>query len=379
MVGLMKKFERALARSAPGLVLTLAMAVVAGGGCRAPSARPRGIILISVDTLRADRVNAYGYTRRRVSPNIDALARDGVLFDSHIASAPWTTPSHMSIFTARYPTAHGITMPVTRLENALKLGQGYPQLSGEIPTFPELLQRAGWSTAAFTGGRTVDPRIGFGRGFERYGGSMVKLNQRKMRRMLAWLERQEGRPFFLFWHTFEVHAPYLRGRFLDEVLPHEQAERLRRRLTRILRRPGWKSVHTGRAALEDLDAFTLPVCDALYDGGIETFDGYLGTLIGWLRERGLYDKVAILLTSDHGEQLGERDGVFYDRHGYTVYEEMVRTPLIIKLPGGRHAGDLTVSAVSPAPTLAAMERLSFPPSIAMPRKIRMSRRATAAS
>jgi hypothetical protein len=131
-------------------------------GCPRGSPAPPSILLISIDTLRADRLNCYGYRRRRVSPNLDALARDSVLFEQHITASPWTTPSHMSLFTSLHPSAHGVT-PISGDLLVRIGGRGrIPSLSKDISTLPELLRANGWTTAAFTGGVTLDPRIGFG-------------------------------------------------------------------------------------------------------------------------------------------------------------------------------------------------------------------------
>jgi arylsulfatase len=316
--------------------MVVALAAVPSSCARAPS-RPCGVILISVDALRADRLNCYGYTARTVSRNVDALARDGVLFEAHIAASPWTTPSHMSMFTSLHPTAHGV-IDSYHLEELVQKGRGYPRLSEKTHTLSELLQQAGWATGAFTGGGTVDGRIGFGRGFDSLDQSMVKLSPKKTRRMIDWLAERRRRRFFLFWHTFEVHAPYLRTTFLDEVTDSERAAAVRKSFQAILRQPGAKDKEATEDSLKRLGAFTPEINAALYDGGIAYFDERLGELVAWLKKARLYDRLLILLTSDHGEQLGERGLGFYDIHGHTLYEEIIRTPLIVKLPGQRCAG-----------------------------------------
>jgi arylsulfatase A-like enzyme len=298
-----------------------------------------GIVFISVDTLRADRLNCYGYTRRRTSPHMDALARDGIRFASHVSASPWTTPSHMSMFTALNPSEHGVSGMARTVNNRLKLGEGYPVLPAEVPTLPEILKKAGWSTAAFTGGRTVDPRLGFGRGFDVYDTSMHKVSPKRERRIKEWVRAHARSRFFLFWHTFEVHAPYTRTDFLDEVLPSEAAARIREEIhARVESKRGRKLVEEGIEVLARNGAYNAGVADALYDGGIVHFDQALGDLVADLKAQGLYDRTVIALTSDHGEQLGERDGQFYNAHGHTNYEEQVRVPLIVKLPGQRAAG-----------------------------------------
>ncbi len=315
---------------------------------------PPNLILISVDTLRADRLNAYGYEARRVSPNIDGLAADGILFEGHVAASPWTTPSHLSLFTSLSPTAHGVTGTFSRLMNHL-LGRGsFDKLADSRQTLAEVLAGAGWDTAAFTGGLAMDPGIGFGQGFDSYDTSLVKMSPKGMGRLRAWLEVERERPFFLFWHTFEVHAPYLRTAFLPDVMPPDKVARVRRSLRRLAQSRGWKGTGEGAEILRRHGVYTQAVSEALYDGGVLSMDGWLGELLSALRDRGLYDRTLIVLTSDHGEQLGERsasagggdDGLgFYNAHGHTLYDEMLRVPLIVKLPGQRYAGT-RVAAVS---------------------------------
>jgi arylsulfatase A-like enzyme len=318
------------------------------------------VLLISIDTLRADRLNSYGYEGRRVSPRIDALARDGVLFEAHTSSAPWTKPAHMSLFTSLRPTAHGVTQLPRQGRDALGDGT-LPTLAPDVPTLPEILQGQGWPTAAFTGGVSLDPRIGFGRGFDLYDTAQFKLRKKSMAPLFAWLEAHQRGPFLLFWHTFEVHAPYLSGDFLPEVLPPESAATLDRALRRYRRQVPAHGAGTVERILEDHGAFTPEVTYALYDGGVLSMDRWVGRVLDHLEELDLYDRTLIVLTSDHGEQLGERDGRFYNVHGDTLYEEMVRVPLIVKLPGQEAAGTrvaVTTRGIDVMPTILDLADIS---------------------
>lgn len=319
------------------------LAVLAGPvACRRPSPRP-SVVLISLDTLRADRLNAYGYRGREVSPQIDGLARDGILFESHITASPWTTPAHLSLLTSLSPHSHGVTEAVGELTHALSKGGEYQSLAGSHPTLAEVLLRNGYATAAFTGGATMDPSIGFGRGFSLYDTSMAKLSEERVSAMIAWIDAHREQPFFLFWHTFEVHAPYHDAAFLGEVLPPGEAAALGRELAELARPEGpFLAEDLGEKALHDHGGMTREACSALYDGGVRSADRWVGRLLLALRRMGLYERTLVLLTSDHGEQLGEapgeeggraRDGHFYNAHGHTLYEELVRVPLIVKLPG----------------------------------------------
>jgi arylsulfatase A-like enzyme len=332
-----------------GLLLALCLA-----GCHAatrpPAPRASAVVLISIDTLRADRLNCYGFRERVVSPNLDGLAKDGILFENHIAAAPWTTPSHLSLLTSLYPSAHGVTGSFRDESEHLAEGVSFEKLSESTVTLAEAVSAHGFKTAAFTGGVTLDPKIGFGQGFERYDTSMYKLTQENMGDMAAWVRAQGHQRFFLFWHSFEVHAPYLDTSFLPEVLPPFKVRKVREALTPLEERVlHGRALGKGSAqALDDLGVLTKPVCEALYVGGIRAADRWLGRFLDLLRAQGLYDQALIVLTSDHGEELGDRDPRhIYDQHGHTLYEELLRVPLIVKLPGQEHAGS-RVSAVTRA-------------------------------
>ena len=298
-------------------------------------------MLISIDTLRADRLNSYGFKARTVSPNIDALGRDGIVFENHIAAAPWTTPSHLSLLTSLYPSAHGVTGSFRDESRRLAGGGSFEKLSESTVTLAEALSDRGFTAGAFTGGVTLDPKIGFGQGFSLYDTSMYKLSNENMDQMAAWVRARGSGRFFLFWHSFEVHAPYLETRFLPEVLPPAKVRKVREALgpleERVLK---GRAIGKGSAdALDALGVLTQPVCEALYVGGIRSADRWLGRLLDLLRAQGLYDRTLIVLTSDHGEEIGERGpGRIYDQHGHTLYEELLRVPLIVKLPGQERAG-----------------------------------------
>jgi arylsulfatase A-like enzyme len=320
--------------------------IACGGG--GTLATPPNVILVSIDTLRADRLNAYGYRERTLSPALDRLAGEGVLFENHISASPWTTPSHLSLLTSLSPSAHGVTAPFNVLMEGLEHGHRYQRLAPEHVTLADVLARHGWATAAFTGGITLDPRIGFARGFTLYDTSMAKVSEADFASMAAWVGRHRDVPFFLFWHTFEVHAPYLHGDFLGDVLPAGEAAELSAALGRLRSTPDDPlPAPQERKLLEARGEFRPAVCSALYDGAVRSADRWIGRLVDTLRRMGLYDRTLLVVTSDHGEQLGEdadaeggraRDGRFYNAHGHSLYEEMLRVPLILKLPGGGHAG-----------------------------------------
>jgi arylsulfatase A-like enzyme len=312
-------------------------------GCTKQSKpEPVNVILISIDALRADYLNSYGYSKHKVSPNIDALGRDGILHMNHITASPWTTPSHMSLLTSMHPSSHGVIQSFQEFYEAMAGRGKFNSLAEERLTLSEALKANGYSTGAFTGGITLDGKIGFDQGFMTYMSDMYKISDSNMGRMLEWVDRHAGEPFFLFWHTFEVHAPYLSG----DLLGDDRAG-LREKLDQLRAKIGDEGslahhVNAGmffKRLLKRHSALNLDVCTTLYAGGVLSVDRWIGRLVAFLKERNLYDRTLIVLTSDHGEEFADHDPQkFYDEHGHSAYEEMIRIPLIVKLPKSRHAG-----------------------------------------
>ncbi|MCP4601996.1 MAG: sulfatase-like hydrolase/transferase [Proteobacteria bacterium] len=305
------------------------------------------VVLISIDTLRADHLNCYGYDKRVVSPNIDALARDGILFENFITSSPWTTPAHLSMLTSLGPSTHGMNLSFQGILYRLREANRFSRMPLSKVTLAETLKNKGYVTGAFTGGGPVDPRLGFVQGFDVYDTSMFKLNKRNMWNMHLWLEQNANRKFFLFWHHFEMHAPYLHGDFLSEVLPPRTAEALQRELKHIAILPEDKLWPAGAADLRNKElkvlykynAYNKDVCEAMYAGCVLAADRWIGIVTKAFIKEGLYDRTMFIVTSDHGEEFGDHHpNSFYNIHGHTLYEEMVHVPLIIKLPNQKYAG-----------------------------------------
>jgi arylsulfatase A-like enzyme len=327
------------------------------------------VILVSIDTLRADKLGAYGYDARPTSPRLDALAAEGVLFEQHVAASPWTTPSHMSLLTSLEPRSHGVTVSFDQVSRDLRAGTSFWGLPAERVTLAETLLEAGYATAAFTAGSTLDPRIGFGQGFDRYTNTMYKLHDGNVEEMTAWVSEQAGsdRPFFLFWHHFEVHAPYLSTAFLREG--QEELASAIGELDGVLRtsipsEEARSDYHRGFAGiLEKHGGWNPATTEALYAGGVANSDRWLGVLLDRLDELGIADEVLVVVTSDHGEELGEHDPeAIYDRHGHSLYEELIHVPLVVRLPRRASAGTRvpSVSAtVDVMPTI--LDLVGLPP------------------
>lgn len=254
------------------------------------------VILISVDTLRSDRLPAYGYADGS-TPAIDRLRRDGLLFERAYAHTPLTLPSHVSMFTGQWPDVHGV-----------RDNRGYPFDAGRWPFLPSLLQRHGYATAGAVSAYVLHRSSGFGaQGFDLYDdaidasrpgalGGVDRPGPETLAAVEPWLrQRTEAKkPFFLFFHLFEPH------------LPHTPPE-------------PFASRHA-----------------SAYDGEIAAADHVVGRLLSLLDTLELYDGALVIFTSDHGEGLGDHGE---EEHGIFLYREAIQVPLILKLPGNARAGE----------------------------------------
>jgi arylsulfatase A-like enzyme/predicted Zn-dependent protease len=281
------------------------------------------VILVTLDTTRADHLGCYGYAPA-TTPNLDALARGGVLFAQAASAAPLTLPAHSSIMTGMYPTYHGVRL------------NGNTSLSQKQKTLAEALADAGYATGAFVGAFVLDARWGLGQGFhvyddhfelERYKHLDLAGVQRPADQVvgaaLGWLETLSQRPFFAWIHLYDAHSPY------EPPEPFFSAYRSR-----------------GPAGL--------------YDGEIAFADQQLGRLIAWLRERGLDKTTVLVVIGDHGEGLGSHgEGT----HGYFVYDYAMHVPFLLATPLPRLHGlhvEPQVSAVDVFPTVLALCGLEVP-------------------
>ena len=304
------------------------------------------VLIITVDTQRADRLGCYGYDAIR-TPAVDSLAAQGVLFENAYCDIPWTTGSMASVMTGRYSSSHGLQLPMHRLR-------------GEAVTLAEIVAAHGYQTAAIIGSFPLDSVYGLDQGFAVYDDEfslpiieipgkaiedvpsyldedpqvqqeflIKKLTNNAYRSdrevsnaAIGWLESEyDGRPFFLWVHYYG---------------PHEKI--------------GW---HRSMAEQE-------PATIAAYDGDVEAADAEVGRVLDWLRVRGLIDHTLVVYHSDHGQSLGERD---YVGHGMDLYEPSVQIPLVVRypplFPAGERRGDL-VRNVDIRPTVLEVLGLEDP-------------------
>lgn len=286
--------------------------------------RGLNVILISVDTLRADRLSLYGHARR-TTPQIDTWARErGTTFATTVAQAAWTLPSHTSMLTGLDALNHGVNYNSPAPDS--------------LHFVAERFRRAGYATVAVTGGGWMDPQYGLSQGFDRYaswpGEDNEKELQENLDRFLKWLSGRADRRFFALFHTYEPHGPYRpRQPYWDRFYHGPLADRVddldwqppRPNDGVVERRVEFSWRHEPPPA----PAAITELASALYDSGVAYMDAQIGRLLRGVRELGLEDRTVVVFTSDHGEALGEHG---LQGHGYP-YDHNLLVPLIIAAPG----------------------------------------------
>ena len=294
------------------------------------------IVLISIDSLRADHLSTYGYSRK-TSPNIDQLADEGVVFSDAYSVTSWTLPAHLSMLTSLYPLSHGVFTDRARLDENRRI-------------LPEVLKEEGYATAAFVSAPYLNSRFGFKQGFDVYddllsseaasrkaagqvGDALGMVTSPKLTQAIDdWLQGHYQEKFFLFLHYFDVHFDYVPPAPYDTMFD-----------------PDYTGTIDGRGFLSnpaikpDMEPRDLHHILALYDGEIAFTDEYIGKFLSSLKKLGVYDKTLIVLTSDHGDEFFEhgRKG-----HRATLYDEVLRVPFIIKFPGLWKGGEKSNDVVS---------------------------------
>ncbi len=320
------------------------------------------ILFIVVDTLRADHLPVYGYKSGN-TPHLDAFTKEAVRFDQAFANASWTRPSFASLLSGRYPASHR-TMAKS------------DALPDEIVTLPEAMRDAGYATVGIATNYNVAPFFNFQQGFDAYRylepnfvlgandtaakllfvqvlrqqietvraksgrveiGSAYQPANIVNQTLLGMLDKTAHKPFFAFVGYMDPHDPYY---------PHPY--------------DGWAYA---RAAHQHPDPSEAPQLRKLYDGEITYWDEQFGALVGELKNRGLYDELTIVITSDHGEEFAEHGGFW---HGTTLYDEQVRVPLLVKLPSGEQRGNVVrhwVQSIDLMPTLLMRAGIDVPPGV----------------
>lgn len=286
--------------------------------CPGPAAavlRPEfNVVLISLNALRADHLKIYGYGKE-TAPNISGLAGEGVVFERAVAQSHWTLSSLASLFTSKYVHSHGL------YERGQKLSES------EI-TLAEALKEGGYTTAAFTGGLDTSGMYGLAQGFDVYfddtGKNSMGSLKEIMPRALDWLAARMNDRFFLFLDSYDIHPPF------DKPWPDGKEPDYAGPLKgKVLDYNFFKGFKGGPPRLTGED---LAYVNSRYDAGVTYADGFIGKLLAGLSEMNLSTSTIVIITAEHGEELGDHGG--FDRFGGgNLYDEAIRVPLIIKLPG----------------------------------------------
>lgn len=334
---------RACASFATGVAGIVLLAL---GSCGDPARRP-DVLLLLVDTLRADHLGLYGYPRP-TSPELDRFAARAIVFEEVLAPASWTLPSVASLFTSSYVSRHGL--------RAKRGNESSTRMRADLPTLAEAFSQAGYRSVAVVANPWVDTRgHGLQRGFEDYQSAQGEDADALQARARSALEDDDPRPVFLYVHYMDVHGPYRTGGEPGEPDLGPIADAYRRDLDDAEREAIPKYLQ-----LEGVDR--LGVYLDAYDRGIRRFDAAFGRFVDWLRDSGRLENSVIAVVSDHGEEFLEHGGW---HHGASVYQEQVRVPWILHDPAApsERIASRAVSLVDVAPTLLARAGLEAPPSM----------------
>ena len=305
-----QNFQRRF-RHAIACIVVLAECAIAAHSAPAPA--PSNVILITLDTVRADRMGFLG-SQRGLTPNLDTLAAQSIVFSRAYSQVPLTNPSHATILTGTYPQFHHVNdfaIPLTK----------------DLPDLPQILHEHGYATAAFVGAAVLDPRgtaPGFDRGFDTYDADTQSFRPGSMviEHAMAWLKQHHHGPFFIWVHLYDAHAPYISPEPFKSRYPKEP-----------------------------------------YDASIAYADSVVGDMLKQVRAMTLYDNTVIALMSDHGEAFGEHGE---REHGYFLYDETIHVPLLIKLPAQHFGGkqiEKRAGLVDVAPTILQAVDIPVPPAM----------------
>jgi len=272
------------------------------------SVRPN-VILISIDTLRQDHVGVYGY-ERRTTPVLDEIASEGVVFRNSYSTAPWTLPSHMSMFTGLPPSVHKVDT-----DNRI--------LGEDIQLFTEVLSSNGYSTGGFFSALYLKPVYGFSRGFDDYIDQIKKHADEITDKGINWIETNKNSKFFVFLHYFDVHWPYRPPLDIAQNFGVDISKKRWFKFGKLsyLRNFSDPNVKMSREVKKKVIN--------LYDGEISRVDKSIGRLIEYLKREKIYDNTIIIITSDHGEEFKEHDSF---GHFHQLHSELINVPLIIRFP-----------------------------------------------
>ncbi len=309
-------------------------------------ARDYNVILISIDSLRADHLSVYGYPRA-TSPTIDDLAARGVVFRRTSSTTAWTLPAHISMLTGRSLLGHGVVSDDR-------------MLTSDVPTLAESFRGAGYTTGAIVSAPYVEARYGFSRGFDHYDDRTIRFASHGesydgvtaptlQRAADAWLSANADRRFFMFLHYWDVHYDYAPGAPYDTMFDPDYEGEI-----------DGGNFYFNAAVNRHMPRRDLEHVVALYDGEIRLVDDHLGLLRKSLQRLGIADRTVLVVTADHGEEFFEhgRKG-----HHRSLYDEIIRVPLVLHVPGvapTRPVVDMEASIIDIVPTVLSLVGIRVP-------------------
>jgi len=295
-----------------------AICLLCASGCGGRSGPIRNVVLVSIDTCRADHLSCYGF-EKETTPNIDAIAAEGVLFENAVSPVPITLPAHSSMLTGRIPPVHGVH------------DNSHYELSGENITLAEILKDEGFATGGFVSAFVLDHMFGIAQGFDTYQDSFVKTihsefgterrGDETTKFALRWIDEQKEDEFFLFLHYYDPHIKY-----------------------------------------DPPEPFARNFRGDPYSGEIAFTDHCIGRVVAKLKEAGLYESTLLIIAGDHGEMLGEHGE---EEHSYFIYEGAIKVPLIVKIPGRTGSSRIAdaVGLVDIVPTVCGLLGIDVPPDL----------------
>ena len=323
-------------------------------GAGAPGAF--NVLLIGIDTVRADRLSAFGY-ERNTTPNLAALADEGVRFSSARSQAPWTLPSFSSILTSLYPSAHGA-------------GRGghdeWTPIDPGTTSIAEVLSRLGWETQGIVANGLISPHYGLDQGFDgyRFAWAMESV-ERDTPAVTDWIESHTNTPWLLFWHAMDPHLPYVVDEEFESFVDPDYDGRFERRgrinvpFGELDPRPGrrWYT-HEGPPPPPQLSPADARYISDAYDAELAELDRAVGQTLDALKQSGQWERTIVAFVSDHGEGLGDHD---HYHHGYTLFEDQVHVPMLLRVPGQEaRTIERPVAAIDLAPSILGALGLPVP-------------------
>lgn len=333
----------------PALLVPILFAL----GCSsAPEPKAPNVLLIVLDTVRADVLSTYGYPKP-TAPNIDRLAREGALMSQAISTDFWTLPSHASMLTGQYPSRHGATSESGRLDAGLS-------------SLAEILRAAGFRTGGFVTNAWLSKERGFGQGFDEYveswkmpatNPSTLAIDRHGVRNAIEWMAAPNAldAPFFAFVNLNSAHMPYNPGsEALITLSPKPRSIEGSRRLRKLTGM--WEHLG-GTLELNEVD---YEILRELYEAEVLQVDALVGELVGALEAAGRLDDTLIIVTADHGENLGDHGSI---DHLFSMYDSTLHIPMVLRHPTSFEAGRVDTALASPIdllPTILSVAGVPLP-------------------